>query len=93
MVHQARKSARWKNAPGADSEFYALERKLQRRGLQRHFFETPAQWARRVATELRIEAMPLIVRLHYRYRFDPEGLAPQERDELKTLVRLAIRSL
>ena len=93
MVRHVRQSARWKNAPGIDSEFYLLERKLRREGLQRHFFETPAQWARRVAQEKQISSMPLILRLHYKYRFDPQGLASDERDQLKSLVHSAVQSL
>ena len=74
--------------PGADSEFYQLERRLERTGLARQNFETPAQWAHRLETESpRLSpVLPRLVRLHYRYRFDPAGLSSGERDELRRLV-------
>ena len=81
--------------PGSDSEFYLLERKLERAGLARALAETPARWAKRVETEAPElgAALRNIVHLHYRYRFDPAGLGGGERDELRRLVRRCLAEL
>lgn len=75
--------------PGADSDFYLLERKLRRAGLVRLEHETAAQWAGRVRLEApRLEsALAGVVRLHYKYRFDPRGMLPAEREELRRTVQ------
>jgi hypothetical protein len=69
---------------GLDSEFFAIERQLAQLGFARHAHETVIGWLTRIegrypgdATELRHLAS-----LHYRYRFDPQGLSGMERDEL-----------
>ncbi len=69
---------------GLDSEFFAIERQLAQRGFARHAHETIIAWLTRIegrfpgdATELRHLAS-----LHYRYRFDPQGLSGMERNEL-----------
>ena len=75
--------------PGADSEFYLLERKLQRNGLARQESETSFEWAARVAAEAPPIA-PLLngaLGLHHRYRFDPAGITNDERQRLRELVR------
>jgi hypothetical protein len=73
--------------PGLDSEFYELELKLATRGLTRHKSEALSDWLRRAAdypslADLKSSLQELL-RLHYRYRFDPRGLSPQERNELR----------
>jgi hypothetical protein len=66
--------------PGQDSEFYLIEQHLQTAGLGRHTTEAPSQWIDRIrATDL-----APILSLHNRYRFDPQGLSPQERSALRT---------
>jgi protein-glutamine gamma-glutamyltransferase len=72
--------------PGLDSEFYQLERRLAGRGLIRHPSEPLSDWLQRAAqdpalAELR-QPLEELLRLHYRYRFDPQGLSPEERREL-----------
>jgi len=71
---------------GADSEFYAVERALARRGLPRAPQESLRAWCARAAAALDDEARGRFERalgLHRRYRFDPRGLARRERDELR----------
>lgn len=71
--------------PGSDSEFYAVEQKLAALGLDRLEGESVGQWLKRVQ-ELKpemVKELPPLVRLHYRYRFDPEGLSAEERAKLK----------
>jgi hypothetical protein len=73
--------------PGLDSEFYDLERRLSRRGFVRERSEPLGRWLRRAASApgLSDVAPPLekVFSLHYRYRFDPRGLTPSERDALR----------
>lgn len=78
---------RW---PGQDSEFYLIEKRLSELGWSRNRGETPAEWLVRLSgtlpRDLNAGALAPIARLHYRYRFDPDGLTPVERGQLKTLV-------
>lgn len=70
--------------PGADSEFYAVEKTLS----ARETGETLAAWFRRVAPSLPAERRQRLgdaLRLHLRYRFDPQGLEAAERARLRKL--------
>ncbi len=73
--------------PGSDSEYYQLEEMLARHGLLRQPNETPLDWLNRLKEDPALaslrETLRELVCLHYRYRFDPVGLAPAERAELK----------
>ena len=83
--------------PGLDSEFYQLETKLAERGVARGASEPLNEWLARVATTPgRAElGAPLqeILRLHYRYRFDPLGLNEADREILRREVRVCLESL
>lgn len=73
--------------PGLDSEFYQLESALAKRGLTRQSHETLSDWLQRAAADpalatLRAELSELL-RLHYRYRFDPCGLPASDRETLR----------
>jgi hypothetical protein len=71
---------------GADSEFFAVEKELARAGLGRRSEEAPAAWLERIADAVgAAEIAPLraLLALHYRHRFDPVGLRPDEREELR----------
>ncbi len=73
--------------PGADSEFYRIEALLVRAGCARAAHEPLGAWLMRIARERAdISVVPLqdLLRLHYRYRFDPRGLPASERDALAT---------
>ncbi len=87
---QPRQREEWGAAavwPGLDSEFYQLESKLVARGLAREPSEPLSDWLLRAAADPALAAVrsPLqkLLRLHYRYRFDPLGLSGSDRDELK----------
>jgi len=77
--------------PGADSEFYGIERKLEKRGFSRAAGETLSQWVHRIeaASQASVETRPLhpILSLHYRHRFDPRGLTMADREALKSSVQ------
>ena len=76
-------------APGADSELYEIERELVKAGYTRAAGETVMVWLTRIAGRLPLDpgVLRAIARLHYRYRFDPAGLSPAERSELRALAR------
>lgn len=85
------------NWPGLDSEFYILEKQLADRGVPRGIGEPLNEWLARVTTTpgLRELCAPLqeILRLHYRYRFDPVGLSEADRDVLRREVMVCLESL
>jgi transglutaminase-like putative cysteine protease len=71
---------------GADSEFFLIEKKLRRIGLERLPHETASQWLARIAVdkpELAAELKRLLP-IHYQYRFDPNGISTTQRAELRT---------
>jgi hypothetical protein len=72
--------------PGLDSEFYQLEKRLSARGVSRHPGETLADWLERGLTQPALAELraPLkqLLQLHYRHRFDPQGLSTAERESL-----------
>ena len=70
-----------RNYPGTDSEFYELTQTLPPRAAG----ETLSAWLARVAPGRHEEAL----RLHQRYRFDPKGLAAEERARLRELCRIS----
>ena len=73
--------------PGLDSEFYEVEKRLTQRGLVREANESLADWFERAAKEPGLaelnNSLRALLRLHYRYRFDPEGLSEGDREELR----------
>ncbi|HEY9618453.1 MAG TPA: transglutaminase domain-containing protein [Microcoleaceae cyanobacterium] len=73
--------------PGRDSDFYAIEQALAQAGFPRHATESLQQWSDRLNGELspaEWAALNTILKLHYRYRFDPNGMTAIERDQLTT---------
>jgi len=77
--------------PGSDSEFYQLERRLAKFIGARAPNETLGDWLGRATTApaLRDITGPVreLLRLHYRYRFDPLGLDANDRALLKQATR------
>jgi hypothetical protein len=70
--------------PGDDSEFYAIEAALAKR-VPRRASEPLLEWLPRAGTTFEAGARAELARLadlHYRYRFDPQGLATAERARL-----------
>jgi hypothetical protein len=83
--------------PGMDSEFFQLEKKLAARGLPRSPGETASAWLSRALAEpaltnLRTPVAELL-RLHYRHRFDPEGLPLAERERLRRETKACLDAL
>jgi hypothetical protein len=72
--------------PGMDSEFYRLERVLAERGIERRAGETLTDWLNRAARDARIavETLRPLLKLHYKLRFDPDGLNAQDRAALRS---------
>jgi hypothetical protein len=85
------------NWPGLDSDFYQLEKKVAERGVPRGASEPLNEWLERVAetpglADLR-GPLAAILRLHYRYRFDPLGLSEADREILRAQTRACLESL
>jgi hypothetical protein len=83
--------------PGLDSEFYQLEKLLATRSLPRPSSEPLSDWLERAIEEpaLAKAKAPLqhLLRLHYRYRFDPQGLDGVEREALGREVKTCLLNL
>jgi transglutaminase-like putative cysteine protease len=73
--------------PGLDSEFYQIESQLAERGVERQPNEPLSEWLERASMDSRLielrEPLYNLLRLHYRYRFDPLGLSGTDREELR----------
>lgn len=75
---------------GLDSEFYQIEKRLSDWGLARLPSETVRKWLGRLDQELPdayMSELHQIIDLHYRYRFDPQGLTEEERERLKLMIQ------
>ena len=83
--------------PGLDSEFYQLERRLAVRGLARLDGEALGDWLKRGLKDPGLagmgETLQTLLRLHYRYRFDPEGLSRVEREQLRQEARVCLEQV
>jgi len=83
--------------PGLDSEFYQLEKKLAAAGVPRQSGEPLADWLERALAAPTLAGWrgPLreLLRLHYRHRFDPQGLNAAEREELKQRASAALQQI
>jgi len=78
-------TARERQMPGADSDFYFIEKHFAARGLERRASENWSAWFRRIAEyEKSVAQLDRVLLLHYRHRFDPLGLKTVERDELRS---------
>jgi hypothetical protein len=83
--------------PGLDSEFYELERKLARDRCPREKGEPLTAWAARAVRDPSLANLqgPLqdLLRLHYRFRFDPHGLNDADRESLRRNARACLARL
>ena len=72
---------------GIDSEFYLVEQRIGELGWRRDASEPIADWIERLPPHAELEPRTLfeLARLHYRYRFDPLGLAEHERIRLRQM--------
>ncbi len=76
--------------PGADSDFYQIEKKLSESGFARYPWETLYGWVKRIencAPGMSVAPLYSLLKLHYRCRFDPDGIPPDERILLKSKVQ------
>lgn len=71
--------------PGSDSEFYHVERSLAKAGFPRLPGETGSAWIARVraSADSPPAGLERLLAAHYRLRFDPRGLDPDERARLR----------
>jgi hypothetical protein len=80
--------------PGFDSEFYQLEQKLVERGLTRQSNEPLSVWLQRVTDDPDLSSLKQsfqgLLLLHYRHRFDPQGLNQTEREALRQEVKTCL---
>jgi hypothetical protein len=83
--------------PGLDSEFFQLEKQLAARGVPREAGENFSDWLERALSEKSLADLraPLrrLLRLHYQYRFDPDGLGAEQRNELKNKTADALEKI
>ena len=73
---------------GLDSAFYQIERRLEIEGLGRSPAESLLQWKLRLTSHVpasQAAGLTEILALHYRYRFDPDGLSAEESGQLRAL--------
>ena len=74
---------------GADSELYLIERELTKLGLKRDRHETWQDWFKRMSREPEhaslLAKLDRAIEIHYRYRFDPDGITLQEREQLRAI--------
>jgi transglutaminase-like putative cysteine protease len=77
--------------PGAASEFYLIERKLGEMGFLRFPWESLSAWIERIEDsgplEISTDALRPMLNLHYRYRFDPNGVSEEEKLALSSEVQ------
>jgi len=75
---------------GVDSDFYRVERRLSELGFARAPAEPLTRWLDAVTAAapptVATSALRPLLALHYRYRFDPAGLAAAERRRLRAEV-------
>jgi protein-glutamine gamma-glutamyltransferase len=73
--------------PGADSEFYMVERRLAVLAFERPPGEPLGRWIARIEAKrppsVSTDLLHPLLRLHYRYRFDPQALTADERADLR----------
>jgi hypothetical protein len=76
---------------GSDSEFYLIEQALNQSGFVRHPSDTLQNWIKKLHHNRSAiswtKDLGSILELHYRYRFDPNGIKPTERAALKSGVQ------
>ena len=72
--------------PGTDSEFYWIERHLTAWTDDRPQGSTLSEWLQfrlKGGSQAEMSELTSLLRLHYRYRFDPAGLTEDERAQLR----------
>lgn len=77
---------------GVDSEFYLIAERLNELGFVRNPGETLSHLISRIEEgqppAISTEPLQSILKLHYRYRFDPRGISQSERSALRSTVNV-----
>ncbi len=77
--------------PGAGSGFYSIEKRLNDLGYVRESWEPLAVWIHRLNgihdMSLTTDSLGPILDIHYRYRFDPKGIRPDEIESFNSKVQ------
>jgi hypothetical protein len=81
------------NLHGKDSEFYSIVSKLNEMGHYKYQGETLYKWLNRISKNVDISRILPALELHYRYRFDPDGIDADSRDDLDKMVSNSLSSL
>jgi protein-glutamine gamma-glutamyltransferase len=71
-------------------EFYLIEKRLGEWGVERKSSETIRQWILRLKQKLpdsKMHNLNEIIDLHYRYRFDPQGIAQEDCEKLRLMIQ------
>ncbi len=80
-----------KDYQGQDSEFYTIVEELSKLGYERQPWESIREWVERVSGSPVVDDpngdLRHLVELHYRYRFDPEGISRIEKEKLAKMVK------
>ncbi len=87
------KSGNAKKTPPS-SAFYAVEKHLENMGFKRHPNETVKSWIKRIEMSAPSIGLPeQLIELHYKLRFHPHGLLPEESEKMKYLAEKWILSM
>jgi len=88
MRRRARGLRELQKWPGADSEFFELETRLAKAGLAQGNDETTREWLKRISEDVPVaaEVLETVIRIHQKYRFNPDGVTAAERTQLKEMV-------
>ncbi|HKK15738.1 MAG TPA: transglutaminase domain-containing protein, partial [Gammaproteobacteria bacterium] len=78
---------------GKDSAFYRLYQELAKIYGSRNRGQTLQQWLSGVSDEMHRSEIESLLQQHYRYRFDPAGLADQEVGDMNNRVDRILHSL
>ncbi len=78
---------------GQESEFYELCRLLEQKYFPREKGETISTWLEKIGTRVPLSEINLVLKLHYRYRFDPRGIERDERRELQKNIEKLLAEL
>ncbi|MEE9157297.1 MAG: hypothetical protein V3U60_02765, partial [Gammaproteobacteria bacterium] len=71
---------------GKDSRFYLLVERLNELGFTREPGQTLRMWISKIEADGTTQPIRPILDLHYRYRFDPKGIAKSQKQAMKSMV-------
>ncbi len=94
LTEPEKKHRKISDHPGKDSPFYRIENRLIRMGFERGPGQSMYLWLRYIGKTASFPGLPgtsllsaeQILDIHYRYRFDPDGITEAERKAMEILV-------